>query len=94
MRIHEMKKFSLSRNGDVIDLRSMHLTAYGYQILLALQKGITCTLNEFESVSKALNDLGLNIKVEDQSQQEEFAHPPNIGASLAEYILQLVKTRN
>ncbi|MGQ4911751.1 MAG: hypothetical protein ACP6KW_06220, partial [Candidatus Thorarchaeota archaeon] len=92
LRNREMKDLKLMKTGDSIDLRPLYLTAYGYQILQALGLGVSCTGGEFESVLGACKELGFTLKVEAR-KEEDFVHPPYMSASLAEYIVQLVKTR-
>ncbi|MHA1928691.1 MAG: leucine-rich repeat domain-containing protein [Candidatus Thorarchaeota archaeon] len=91
MRSHEMEKLVLSKEGNVIDLRPLYLTAYGHQVLQALEMDLTCTADEFEPVSGALEKLGFDLNVEDQSQQEQIARPPNMSVSLCNYIFRLVE---
>ena len=93
LRSQEMDTLTLSMNEGIVDLYHLHLTAYGYKILKALGMGVTCTEKEFKKTSKTLKKLGFSLEVKEKSNQDEFVLPTNISGSLAEYIIQLIKSR-
>ncbi|MHA1928300.1 MAG: hypothetical protein ACTSV2_06945 [Candidatus Thorarchaeota archaeon] len=67
LRNHEMESLVLSKEHDVVDLRPLHLTAYGFQILQALEMGVTCKIEKFGSVYGALEELGFDLKMKEQA---------------------------
>ncbi len=93
MRTKEMKTLTLYKDKRGIDFRHLHLTVYGFQVLQALEIGMIHKVKTFKEISKALQELGFTLEVGKQLYEEEFSPPPNMSDSLAEYILQLVKSR-
>jgi hypothetical protein len=45
-----------------VDLRSLLLTAYGYELIESLSMGTTCEMRDFSKVQKALTSLGFDIE--------------------------------
>ncbi|MHA1927649.1 MAG: hypothetical protein ACTSV2_03605 [Candidatus Thorarchaeota archaeon] len=93
MRSNEMEILALTKKDDVINLRPLHLTAYGYQVLEVLKMNVTCPVMEYGGASRILKEIGFGIKVKEGSEQEGLSPHPNMSASLVEYIIQLVKSR-
>ena len=92
-RYLEMERLTLFRQDDVIDLRPLHLTAYGYQVLDTLKGGLSCSDRQFEGILKELEGIGFAIGFEEQEIPDAFTLPPHKSNSLAQYIFKLVEER-
>jgi len=91
LRNKEMGGLTLSEKDDEINLEPLYLTAYGYQILRALKAKLTCSKQEFESISRSLDKLNFTLQVKDHSLHEEFSSPSRLSTSLIDYIFRLVE---
>lgn len=78
--------FKLNSETNEIDLHSLFLTAYGFQILSSLELGLKCTSDEFKLIQKALDDLGFPIY---RPKNPGIKNSTSISKPLREYIWKL-----
>ncbi len=67
-RERELKRVRVGLKFRRVDLRELYLTAYGYEILNALDMGLESNLGGFEQIQQASADLGYDIKTADKSE--------------------------
>jgi hypothetical protein len=67
IRKREMELVRVGLQSDLVDLRELYLTAYGYEVLTALGMRLTTSLEGLEQVRKNLADLGYELKTSEFS---------------------------
>ncbi len=83
LRLEELTRVSILQRGEQIDLKLLWLTAYGHQILSSQKLGISCSINEFEQVKKAVAEIGSEIQI---ITNGHIQFPTEMSEGLREYI--------
>lgn len=72
-RKEEIENIVIPIHGKRINLRKLHATGYGFQILTALGIGKTTTLTGFKRIQKAFSKLDIQLAVDSCSQSSNAA---------------------
>jgi Leucine-rich repeat (LRR) protein len=79
-------------HSDCLDLRPLWLTAYGYEILSALELGLECTMEEVAPISEAFAEIGAELRTTDTG--ERMYPPTKMSKQMREYIFKLAEHRS
>ncbi|MFW9863764.1 MAG: leucine-rich repeat domain-containing protein [Candidatus Thorarchaeota archaeon] len=67
-RNREMKRLAVTVKGSEVDLRELWLSAYGYEVLNALDMGLVTDLEGLQEITEALAELGFDLKTDRTSK--------------------------
>ncbi len=84
-RENEIKQIKLLTNGNEVDLGPLWLTAYGNQILNALDLGAKCSLDEFSDLHAKFKEIGFNLRT---TEKPVRSTKPKVSPKMREYILR------
>ena len=101
----EIENVAIFISSDIADLRSLWVTAYGYEILSSMKLPTWCKKNHIEQIQQCLNETGLKLNIvycDDQASEdidedsgmgcdtELIPIPHTITQSMCEYIWRRV----
>lgn len=84
-RFSEIDGLALHLKGLVVNLEPLWLTAYGHQILKALNLGLVCSLDAFSRIHDHFKSLGIDLWI---TREESTAHTHGLSSELREYVLK------
>ncbi|TXT54572.1 MAG: hypothetical protein BAJATHORv1_60068 [Candidatus Thorarchaeota archaeon] len=86
-REHELEKIVVPIADEIVDLKPLLCTAYGFQLCSALGLGISCKESELDIILKALNRLNMSVSVTENS---EAVYPSGQSDALRKYLYALI----
>ncbi len=90
-RQKEIEHTRIPLYGNKASLRPLWFTAYGVEILQALEQGLETDLKELAQVKASFSKVGIRIKTEEVDFLVEDVRPP-ISKSIETFILELVRS--
>jgi len=91
LRKRELQQVSIVSNGAEVDLTPLWLTAYGYEILTALQFGLRTDVGGLEVIRSELRKLDIELSVEEDVRSQPSTM---MSDDLTNYVLWIVQSRN
>lgn len=99
IREQEMERVVVYTGGKNVNLKALWLTAWGYKVLSALGFSTSCSRKEFDFVETALNEVGLSVKTNNDTQASDAwdkflqpeEYPVNMSKGLANCIWNVVE---
>ncbi len=86
-RRQEVKTLRLVKEGDLVDLRDLWLTGYGYGMLKAMKVGQKVNILQFDKIKKAFSEIGITLKIRQGRENPEI----NVPEKFQKYILSYAK---